>query len=89
MTAQQMIWEAIRLRAEQKRIDLTGGKVRGPHRSKDIRIDILYRKSTGKCPVCKSRPAKRETCGSDECVSIWTIGHVASYYQKWAWKGAE
>lgn len=87
MTPQQILWEALRLRVSQKQIGLGGSKTKRPHKA--IHQDIRYRKAMGLCPICKERPAKRETCGSEQCVSLWTIGYVPSYYRKWTWKGTK
>lgn len=51
------------------------------YQGRDVRSDIAYHQRTGLCPVCKTRVAKRITCGTEYCVSLWTVGHVPSYYQ--------
>lgn len=51
------------------------------YKGKDIASDLSYRRHTGLCPVCRMRRAVRSTCGSEACVSLWTINHVPKYYQ--------
>lgn len=47
-----------------------------------VMFDVRFSHSTGRCPVCKSRPCgvwpdgvKRITCGSDECFMRWLPVH--------------
>lgn len=41
-----------------------------------------FRRRTGLCPVCRTRPAQRSTCGSARCTSMWTIQYIPRYYWK-------
>lgn len=88
MTPERMLWEMTRWYVTTNHIDMGAGKRTRHTKIADIRACRIYRQSTSLCPVCKTRIAKRETCGSDECVAIWTIGYVPIYYQKWTWKDA-
>lgn len=54
---------------------------RTKRRAFNVHNSLVYRTATGLCPVCRKQPANRATCGSNECVSLWTIGHVPEYYQ--------
>lgn len=47
----------------------------------DINAGISFRRHTGLCPICKrNESGKGVTCGSAQCVSMWTIGYMPFYY---------